>query len=174
MTIVFDATVSGTASNSYPPVVGYNQYRENHGLSALDVAVAQVQLIKSTAFIEARYLGSWVTRDKAVSTQRLHWPQDDATNSEGEDLADDEIPEQILEAVYQYSIKVAAESQTSLDPEAANDLKSLRLDGVVKLDFFGRKKAGALPDSFQFIDQILCGLISSPPGGIKISRIERV
>lgn len=171
MAIVFDSTVGGASANSYASVADYAQYRENAGLSARTTEQAQVDLIRATKFIEMQYRGSWSTQAKTDYTQALHWPQSGAVDVDGSTLADDEIPERVKEAVYEYAIR--AESQTGLDPKTKTNVKSQDLDGLGNQEFFSPVKDGSLPDAFKFLDKILYGLISGSSGGVRIIKAVR-
>ena len=171
MAIVFDSTVSGTNANSYAPIADYNQYRENQGLSVLATDAAQVALIKSTAWLDAQYRDRWNTQTVAVDGQALHWPQDGAKDYAGNELADDAIPSQVLQAVYEYAIR--AENQSTLDPATATNVKVEKMEGLGEFEYFNPSQQGSLPDGFAFIDQILTGLISGKLGGIKFLDASR-
>ncbi|MCK9319927.1 DnaT-like ssDNA-binding protein [Methanoculleus sp.] len=171
MAIVFDSTVGGASANSYASVADYAQYRENAGLSARTAEQAQVDLIRATTFIEMQYLSLWQTQSKTESTQALHWPQSGAVDVDGSTLADDEIPDRVKKAVYEYAIR--AESQTGLDPKTKTNIKSQDLDGLGNQEFFSPVKDGSLPDAFKFLDKILYGLISDSSGGVRIIKAVR-
>jgi len=173
MTISFEDSVTALDANSYSAILEYNLYREGMGYDSRTDEESKVDLIRATAFIESRYLGSWNTNSKVTEGRRLHWPQEDATDASGETLAEDEIPYQVKEAVWQYAIKVEVANQAGLDPVYDSDVKKKSFEGLGSKEFFGRKRSGSLPDSFAFIDQILYGLITSVPGGNRILRIER-
>lgn len=172
MAIIFDATIGGNSSNSYSSIADYNQYRENLGLTVLDDAVAQVQLIKGTSWLENNYRCSWNTNSKTNSEQKLHFPQSGAYYADGTLIPDDIIPSQVLEALYQYCIKSG--TSTSLDPVQATNLKIQKLDGLGEQEFFGKNSDGSLPDDFKFLDTILCGLITNRSGGMRILTMERL
>lgn len=172
MAIVFDSTIGGTATNAYVTVAELNQYRENMGLAVLETAASQVSIIKATAWIDAHYRSLWKTRNPANEGQSLHWPQNDATDSNNDTIDSDVIPEQVKQAVYEYTRRAA--SQTSLDPQEDGNTKSEMLEGLGKIEYFDRKSAGSLPSDFSFIDQILYGLIVGSSGGLRISTAWRV
>jgi len=171
MAIFFDAIVGSASANSYATVVEYNQYRENLGLSILDDSSAQVALIRGTSFIDNQYRALWNTKNKADDSQSLHWPQDGAVDSNGKSIANDIIPNQVKESLYQYCIKSG--TSTSLDPIQKTNLKMQKLDGVGEQEFFGKNADGSLPDNFKFLDTILYGLISSRSGGMRVLDLGR-
>ena len=162
MAIFFDDTISGETSNSYSSVEDYNQYRENMGKSVLSESEAQIALIKSTAWIDLNYQTNWATYSKAVSTQRLHFPQSESLDSDGTALPDDEIPEKVKIAVYEYAIR--AEEQSTLDPASDENIKVATLD-TLEVEYFAQKKDGSLPSDFAFIDQIMAPFIVGKTGG---------
>jgi hypothetical protein len=131
-------------------------------------------LIRATAWIDANYRDKWTSQTKADSDQALHWPQSGATDQPGGlSFADDIIPQRVKQAVFEYAIRAAAESLTSLDPQTAGNVKSQSLDGLGRQDFFTRSRDGELPEAFKFIDQILYGLIIGRSGGLRMLRMER-
>jgi len=166
MAIVFDATVGGANANSYATVAEYAQYRENLGLAALTESAAQVALIRATAWVDFQYASLWYTNSKDDDDQALHWPQD------CDDYDDDEIPNPVKVAVYQYAIKAA--DQTTLDPVQDTNTQSQRLEGLGSQSFFSRNRDGSLPDAFKFIDTILYPVINGRSGGMRILNLERV
>lgn len=171
MSIVFNSAISSASSNSYVSVADLNQYRENLGLSVLSESAAQVSLIRATSWLDNQYRTFWKTQSKTVSSQALHWPQSGAKDYSGSTLADDAIPAQVKQAVYEYTIRAA--NQTGLDPQPSTNVKSQELEGLGKQEFFNAKNPEQLPDDFAFIDTILAGLIIGKPGGARILRLER-
>lgn len=172
MAISFDNTISGSSSNSYSAVADYNQYRVNHGLAERTTEEAQVDLIKATSWLDNQYRDKWKTNSVAVDGQALHWPQSAATDSRGDTLPDDEIPSQVLQAVYEYAI--TAVNQSSLAPVQQTNVKMQELEGLGKIENFNAQSATGLPDAYKFIDTILYGLITGRSGGLRTIRAERV
>lgn len=173
MAVDFDSEVGGASANSYATVSQYNQYRENHGLATVDTSDAEVQLIVATSWIESQYRTRWNTQNKTSSTQALHWPQSGSYYYDGTEIPDDIIPQQIKDAVYEYAITRASQSQTSLAPVESSNLKEQELDGVGRQEFFSQKSGYGLPDSFKFIDTILRGLISRGSSGFGTLNLYR-
>ena len=138
-------------------------------------AVKEAALVRASDYIDGRYryktaAGCWKSMFRGVRaggrTQTVEWPRFGAFDSEGNDIADDVIPDEIERATYAAAL-VELVSPGSLSPEyvASGQVKREKV-GPVEVEYSGTATAGNMPPNrpvVPLVDDIIAGLICDRP-----------
>jgi hypothetical protein len=90
-----DSLVSATDMNAYAAARGINAWPQSPAESdAKDAA-----LRRATSVVLGRYRGRWSGEKTHGRAQALDWPRKNATDADGAQIADDEIPVELEQAV---------------------------------------------------------------------------
>ena len=135
--MALDATIGGTASDTYGTLAESNTYfdaREASGWDGTD-AVKEMALRKSATFLDNVYRGKWkglrVNRDQARA-----WPRSYAIDSDGYSVESDVIPPELKYAQFEAAKLIAAGTslETTLDravkSETVGPLSVTYMDGA--------------------------------------------
>lgn len=163
MALVLDATIGGSASNSYVTLAAANSFFEGRysdgGWSALSDANKERALVAATRLIDRLLF----VADRATAIQRLEWPRlyvrkASRTYTEtGDDLYydNDELPQQLKDAVCELATMLAAGTYTETPGRKVQSWSSDDQSFTYASD--GRA-AGALPDAvIQLLSPFLRG-----------------
>ncbi len=159
----------------------YHAARGNAAWGAAGDADRNAALQRATDYIDGRYRrmtagGGWVSMFRGARTegrgQSLEWPRTGATDAEGNEIPDDEIPTEVKEATYEAALRELA-SPGSLSPDfvAAQQVTREKV-GPIEVAYAEPQGSGAMPPnrpSVPVIDDILAGLIvDAPPFGVGV------
>lgn len=116
--MALDATVGGTASDTYGTLAEADAYFTSRGIAewtGTDTAKEQA-LRKATTYLDSAYRSRWkglrVSRDQALA-----WPRSYAIDSDGYSIEADEIPDELKSAQFEVAILYIA----GTDPLATAD-----------------------------------------------------
>ena len=166
-----DATVGGSASNSYVTEAEADLYFENRLYSDNWNTFADTEnaLILATSMID--WYITWIGHKTSID-QALGWPRTGAILPSGDEIDDDVIPNPVKVAVYELALAMTEEDVT-LDNELKG-FKKIKADTLeMELDGSSRNPLpNAMPDR---IYKILSDLISSgnTAGSVKVIRLGR-
>lgn len=154
--MAFDYTIGGTNANSYIDVTTADTFFETRLNSTVwtdaNDALKQSALVTGTSQLDRlHYIGEPTTK-----TQRLSWPRqfvpvpDPSGIYWGQELrlrehyeASNEVPERVLEALYEISLLLLTDNSLTEDP-SLRQFEELEVPGVVKLKI----NSNALPRLF--------------------------
>lgn len=121
-------------------------------------------LLRATQYIDGYYRTRFPGRKTAGRAQALEWPRINARDIDGNELADDEIPVEVVHATYEAALRELV-SPGILAPDQAATLGAVRRQ---------REKVGPLEEETEFfeggastdplfrrIDQLLSGLVAA-------------
>jgi hypothetical protein len=119
-------------------------------------APAEAAIRIATSWIDATYRGRFPGRRLNGREQALEWPRSGATDTNGEEVASDEVPQEIVNAVCEAAIREFAKPGTlAPDLKRGGAIKSVKA-GSVQVDYM----AGASAETtFKAIDQALSSLL---------------
>lgn len=148
---------SGVAgANSYVSIADANAYfadRNDSTWAGLQDEVKQKGILDATAYIEAKYRGSWVG-SLYDTAQGLSWPRIGAYDPEGRDL-DGGVPVDLIAVV----CRLALQSATSGDLEVAQDrggqVKREKV-GPIETEYEPGAPAGS---TYPYVDDMISGLV---------------
>lgn len=149
MAFIFDATIGGTASNSYATTAELDDYFDGRypndlwtGLSTTD---KQRIAVTATRRLEQE---SW-SGVKVDETQALDFPRDAIFNSEGRSYSTTEIPTGLVNALGELAYFLLSSDDRILSELDLHDANSLSTYSVGPLDygFKGKIKANELPQN---------------------------
>lgn len=160
---VEDGTGSETA-NSYVSVADADAYHALRGNSAwTETSTSPDQgkhaaLVRATQAIDALYRGRWPGAKLNGREQALEWPRVDADDANGEEIADDAVPAEIVAATCEAALRELEDAGSMMpDLERGGGVKRVKA-GTVEVEFAGN--ASALT-AFTIIDGILSPLLGS-------------
>lgn len=148
MAFTFDASVGGTASNSYITLSDANDYfdgRYENGLWSLSDADAQRLLVSATRRIDAeRFSGL-----KAVETQALQLPRDIIANRDGYPYSSTIIPTNLENAVCELAYFILQSDDRKLSEVELHDIAFIESDelGPIKNKYRNGSNMDKLPNT---------------------------
>lgn len=138
---------------------GYHSARGNSAWSGTDT-VKEAALRRATAYIDMAYRARFPGVRREGREQPLQWPREDAIDVRGEEIADDEIPQEIKDAVCEAALREIAEAGSLMpDLERGGQIKSVKA-GSVTVEYI---EGASVRTSFQIIDGILGDILMSLP-----------
>lgn len=140
-----DATVGGADANSYATRADADTYFDNRlnatGWSALSDDDKDRALITATSRIEQEtFIGT-----PATETQALQWPRDGVVDRNGNDVPEDEIPQQVKNAQYEYALTLTG-GTTQLLPSGLDQFTEVKV-GSIQVKMKDGFIEGQLPDN---------------------------
>lgn len=140
-----------------------------------DNAVKTAALQRATDYIDGRYRkmtagGCWVSMFRGARTdgraQDLEWPRTGATDGEGNEIPDDEVPVEVEHATYEAALRELADPG-SLSPTFTPSQQVTREKvGPVEVAYAEGQGSGAMPANrpvVPAIDDIIAGLLCELP-----------
>ncbi len=157
--IVEDGT-GVTSANSYVLEDEFDEYCDARGTTPA-TGDAEAALVRATQFIDTTYRTRFSGTKVNGRDQALQWPRTGATDDDAEEIEDDEIPQEIKDAVCEAALR-ELEEPGSMQPdlERGGDIRRLKA-GSVEIEYGG---AASAETTFTIIDNILAGLLESPSG----------
>lgn len=142
-------------ANSYVSENDLGTYTDDRGVT-LASGDAEAALIRATASIDAIYRSrfpGWRTNGRS---QGLEWPRSGASDAEGNEIAEDEIPVEIVNAVCEFAVReLTTPGSTAPDLERGGNIRRMKA-GSVEIEYGGNATANTV---FQIVDGILAGLL---------------
>ncbi|WP_051677254.1 DnaT-like ssDNA-binding protein [Bradyrhizobium sp. URHD0069] len=174
MIIVEDGTGLADA-NSSVSVADADAYHSARGNSAWTEASTSpdqgkaAALIRGTAAIEAMIRNRLSGEKINGREQALLFPRSGMTDADGEEIAEDEIPVEIVHAVCEASLReLVAPGSMSPDLERGGQIRRLKA-GSVEIEYGGNASAQT---TFSIIDGILAGLLGAAPSPYTASAVR--
>jgi hypothetical protein len=168
--VALNTTPGANDADSYASLEQASEYATARGLTFPidgDAATAAEQALRrGTAAVDAVY-GSRFPGRPATATQALEWPRTGAC-FRGEELPDDEIPRQIVNASIEASVRELAEPG-SMNPDQERRIKTL-IAGPVEIDY---ELGAPVETNFSVIEGILAPLIGKKPGNTVTGMVAR-
>lgn len=139
-----------------------------------DDATKTIALVRASDYIDGRYRyqlpsGAWASMFRGTKTdgrsQDAEWPRTDATDYEGEEIADDTVPTEVLNATYEAALRELV-TPGILSPDFVPSEQAKREKvGPVEVEYFGTMGADGKPANrpvIPAIDEILAPLLIRP------------
>lgn len=155
MTLLVEDGSGVVGANSYATEDDFDTYTEDHGYT-VTVGDTEAALVRATTILDGIYRKSYPGTRTNGRTQYLQWPRTLATDAEGEEIADDEIPQEIIDATCEIALRELASPNSVLpDLERGGSIRSVKA-GSVAIQY-----GDAAPNvtTLQIIDGILGPLI---------------
>lgn len=150
-----------------PAALAYHAARGNSAWSAAGITDEQrtAALVRASAVLDGRYGSRYPGRKVGGRAQSLGWPRLDAIDAEGEAIAADEVPTEILHAVFEMALAELV-SPGSLSPAVTLGKVKLRarVEGAVDVTYAGGGSAASHRPTLTIVDDLLSGLLARPSG----------
>ena len=151
--IIEDGTIV-TGAQSYVSASDCRIYALARGLKFTDDAAGEQALVRATTWLDSAY--PWTGARTGGRGQPLQWPRQNVTDVEGNPIANDEIPQEVVSACCEAAVReLAKPGSLSPDYTPAKRIKSASVDGAVSVEYVGGSE---MPIS-TVIDGILTSLI---------------
>lgn len=175
MVVALDATVGGTASNSYLTESEASTYLEENRLfttawTSADYETRVKALIWATKILDTSY--DWVGA-KQEYEQALRWPRSGAIDPDGDAYLNDEIPQPLKDAVSELALSLLAKDRT-LDPPLAIAGISHAKVGSIEVTVDSMNLEELLPDYVKTLLSDLGDLKGFIGRGSKTLRLKRM
>lgn len=142
-------------TNSYISVANANTYFEDlihaDSWASATSETRSKALITATKMLDRRYWAG--TKYQAAPTQVLDWPRSGITDPEGVEVAEDTVPQFILDATCELALALVEDSSLQ-SAEDSDSIRSIRT-GTVSVEFFGSKATDFMSTGFPQIVQEL-------------------
>jgi hypothetical protein len=173
--IVEDGTGKPNA-DSYASVADCAHYADLHGLTFPVESPEDAQeaaLRRATTWLDATYQDRFPGRRRNGRSQSLAWPRIGAIDAEGNQIADDEVPDEIARACCEAAIRELA-TPGSLTPDVTPGeiIRQAAVTGAVSVTYASGGVDGQVP-VVTAIDNIMASLIGSRPGSTAVSMLAR-
>lgn len=177
MALIVEDGSGKSDAESYVSVSDCVSYAAARGLTfpADPAANAEAALRRGTAWLDATYRANFTGRRKKGRAQALEWPRTGAIDITGEEIADGEIPQEIVQACCEAAIReMAAPGSLSPDVTPGKIKKSAQVGDIAVEYAVGAGSALEQRPIVSVIDDILGSLISISRGAALFGRAERV
>jgi hypothetical protein len=160
LTVEDGSVIAG--ADSYVETDEADAYHSARGNSAWagSSTVKEAALRRATAYIDMAYRARFPGVKREGRAQPLQWPREDAIDVRGEEIADDEIPQEIKDAVCEAALREIVEAGSLMpDLDRGGQIKSIEAGsvGITYVD------GAPVKTSFQIIDGILGDILMSLP-----------
>lgn len=168
MALVLEDGSAPDGANSYATETMLGDYADARGIT-LATGDAEAALIRATAAIDIRYRGQFSGTKTNGRDQALQWPRSGAVDAEGLAIASDEIPQEVIDATCEASIRELTEAGSMLpDLDRGNNIKRLKA-GSVEIEYGSNASSVT---TFQLIDGIMASLLGSAPSPYAASAVR--
>lgn len=162
MSLVVEDGTGMEDSNSYVSVDDADLYHSQRGNATWTEASSSpdqgktAALIRGTAAIEAMIRGRLSGEKMNGRDQALLFPRSSMEDADGEEIAEDEIPVELVHAVCEAALRELVEPGSMLpDLDRGGAIRSLKA-GSVAIEYAGNAE---LTTTFSIIDGLLAGLL---------------
>ena len=161
MTVLVEDGTGVVGANSYASEDDFDQYCEDRNYT-VTVGDTEAALIRGTGILDGIYRKSYPGTRAWGRDQPLQWPRMNATDAEGEEIAIDEIPQEIIDATCEIALRELASPNSVLpDLERGGAIKSIKA-GSVALEYGDTASAVT---TLQIVDGILSSLLGGSARG---------
>lgn len=158
-----------------PDALDYHEARLDAAWSAAGVTDEQrtAALVRASAALDGRYSARYHGRKAGGRAQDLGWPRVDAVDAEGEAIASDEVPVEILQAAYEMALaELVAPGSLSPSVTPGKVKVRARVEGAVDVTYAGGGRVPSQRPTLTVVDDILSSLLPRSNGAsVDLSRV---
>lgn len=162
MTIIVEDGTGVAGANSYASETDADAYFEARANATWEDSDEdkEAALVRGTAAIEAKYGSRYPGTRVSGRSQALGWPRTGATDADDEEIADDEIPQEIIDAVCEAALReLLVPGSMMPDLKRGGAIRRFKA-GSVEVEYAGNASATT---AYTLIDGILSKLLGSAP-----------
>jgi hypothetical protein len=135
----------------------YWEDRNNTDWTGTDKEAA---LIRATHSLDYMYRGRFPGLKTNGRAQSLEWPRSEAYDAEDEEIAEDEIPQEIIDATCELALRELIEAGSTMpDLDRGGHIRRVKA-GSVEVEYAGGATATT---TYSKVDGILAGLLGTAP-----------
>lgn len=160
MALVLEDGTGVAGANTYALEADADAYFEARGNTTWTDSTDDKEgaLVRATAAIEAKYGSRYPGSRANGRSQPLGWPRTSATDADDEEIADDEIPQELIDAVCEASLRELIEPGSMMpDLDRGGAINRLKA-GSVEVEYSGNASATT---TYTLIDGILARLLGA-------------
>lgn len=153
-------------AESFLSVADAQAYWTAHGHSYAGKTDTEIEqaLRRATQYITGRYRGRWPGTALNGRDQALPWPREDATDIDGEEIASDELPQELLDALAEAAIRELNDPGSLTPDSTETDRVKREKVGPLEVEYAGGTTADVRP-TVTLIDELLAPILSVPDLG---------
>ncbi|MGM4891261.1 DnaT-like ssDNA-binding protein [Tardiphaga sp. 839_C3_N1_4] len=158
MALVVEDGSGVEGANAYLDAADFKAYADARGMPYEGKSDDEIEqaLIRATGWLDATYRSRWPGVRLNGRAQALAWPRSDAADADGEEISDDEIPQEVLDATAEAAFRELTEpGSLSPDLERGGAIRRLKA-GSVEVEYATTASART---TFTTIDGVLAGLL---------------
>jgi hypothetical protein len=168
MPVVVEDGTGKPNADSYVSLLAAETYHANRGRTAwaaLTDDQAEAALRGGTFYIDGTYRGRWKGTRK-TSAQALAWPRTGVTDEDGYAVADDSVPQEVIDATCEAAFLQGTGTDLTAPPKAGN-ITSYRakvgpIEEETKYDTGTSVSSSSSTGGYPSVDYLLSGLITGP------------
>jgi hypothetical protein len=167
MTLIVEGGSGLPDAESYASVADAVLYAVSHGLNFAESPEddAEAALRRATTWIDGRFGGRFTGVKANGREQALQWPRKYAKDSDGFEIASDEVPDEIIRATCEAACReLASPGALSPDVKAGEVITAASVSGAVSVQYALNTGVDGQRPIATVIDDILAGLIGQRPG----------
>lgn len=136
----------------------YHAERGNTAWAAGADADLTIALLRGAEYVDNAYATQFPGYKTGYRDQVREWPRTDAADRDGNAIATDEIPDEVINATYEAALRELA-TPGSLRPDfvSSQQVKSVRVEGAVSREFFAGDTG---IDGFRTMVPIIGGILA--------------
>lgn len=143
----------------------------NTAWTALGTPAKESAARRGTSYVDRHYAGRWPGARVNGRTQRLAWPRTDVEDSDGEEVADDEVPAEVVEAAMLAALREGVSPGSLAPDEIATAVVKKETVGPLSVEYAVGTSASAQPVVTE-IDSLLWSLLL-PDGEVSVTWLQR-
>lgn len=157
MAIVVEDGTGLAGANSYASEAMLDNYCDSRSIT-LASGDAEAALVRASASLDALYGSRYPGARANGRSQGMLWPRTGATDAEGEEISEDEIPAEVIAATCELAIRELTEAGSTMPDIEAGGLAKRIKAGSVEIEKFGN---AGMTATFTKVDGIMASLLGS-------------
>jgi hypothetical protein len=164
-------------AETYAAIAVINDYAVKRGLlfnvtGDPAIVLAEAAARRATAWLDGEYRSRFPGRKRNGRAQALEWPRSDAVDSSGDEIADDELPAEIVAATCEAAIReLAVPGSLSPDVTPGKIKTRVRVEGAVDVTYAEGGVYGQAP-TLLAVEGIIEPLLSGVGGGASVDLLR--
>jgi hypothetical protein len=161
VTLVVEDGTGLANAESYASVITLRAYLTDRGNTAADGktdAVVEAGLRRATRYVDGRYGQRWAGYRVRGREQALDWPRTSVVDSRGDDVADDQVPNEVFEATCEAAAREIV-APGSLTPDASAKRIITATVGPVSTTWADDGAGSSVRPTSTIIDELLWPLL---------------
>lgn len=146
---------------AYGTFAGFVAYHEARGRDVDDYSETQVNgaLVVATFALDGRYRSQFPGERTGGRSQENEWPRTGAYDYEGDTIATDETPDEVVNATYEFALQELQTAGSLNATYTPSKYDSVSVDGAVSVTYAKYDSADEAQKQFAVVDQLLAPIL---------------